>query len=161
MAFHLRHARWRDSYTLWVWHNEPSTLTQFASTSPVPWREHVDWLTEHVANPDTQLYIAEDHYQPVGMIRFDTSDGWETASVSYTVARESRGREYGRLLLTEGVRELLKRVYQPHLCATVKLDNAASHACFAAAGWRRDSVAAAGLVSWHLSLKGSYEQNPS
>ena len=73
--------------------------------------------------------------QPVGVVRFETSDDWQQAWVSYAVAPESRGQGVGRQLLTLGVSELLRRTPAVQVLARVRGSNPASVHLFQSLGW--------------------------
>lgn len=94
----LRPATMADLDLLLAWRNDP--ITRQASLNPreVTREEHTAWLTAVLADPNRNLYIAEEGGEPVGTVRADFSKGSYLGS--YTVAPLSRGRGLGKPMVT-------------------------------------------------------------
>lgn len=129
----LRPAAARDADRLLAWRNDPVTRRAAFQTGEVEREEHVAWLERRLADPRSELYIAESAGAAVGQVRLDREDD-STAVVSVTVAPEARGRGLAAPMLRAlasatqlGVRRLR---------AEVKPDNASSLRAFARAGYR-------------------------
>ena len=137
-SFTLRDATAADAHTLWIWANDPDMRRAAGRTREIAWTEHVQWLRGQLAGDRGLIFIAETAAsEPVGVIRFDTGDGWRTARLSYEVAPERRGRGIGGELVSAGVRALRERHPASTLVADVRADNAASLRIFDSAGWER------------------------
>ena len=102
----LRVATAGDAHLLWLWANDVETRAASFGRDPIPWPEHVAWLTRQLESGRAVVLIAEsadadgaERRQPLGSVRFDTADGWTTARLSYVVAPESRGRALSRPLI--------------------------------------------------------------
>lgn len=106
----LRPATIADAQLLFAWRNDPLTRTQSIRTQPVEWESHLAWLAASLQNPDRQLFIAEQAL-PVeqatvvlGTVRADKMD--EEYELSWTVAPEQRGNEWGRKMVAALIDQL-------------------------------------------------------
>jgi len=97
-ALVARPATLQDSRQLWLWRNDAMTRAGSRSSAPVPWDDHLRWLTATFMRTDLMLLVVEDPGGPVGTVRWDLrGEGeWE---VSVTVAPERRGQSLARPLL--------------------------------------------------------------
>ena len=87
----LRPATMEDAETLFRWRNDPVTRANSIIQDPVPWDNHVAWLSASLRRPDRTLLIAGSI--PVGTVRFDTVG--DVTEMSWTVAPEARGKGVG------------------------------------------------------------------
>jgi RimJ/RimL family protein N-acetyltransferase len=131
----VRPAESRDLYCLWIWANDPETRRASFRRAVIPWSEHVAWFQRRQGDEAPVLIGETAEHQPVGSVRFDTTDDWRTARMSYVIAPEARRRGWSRPLVTEGVR--LFRTLRPGatITARVMADNAASLRVFRGLGW--------------------------
>jgi len=127
----LRLATMDDAILLLAWRNEPATRANSHKSEVVGPNEHIAWLEATLANHHRQLYIAEVDERPIGTIRADY-DG-ESCELSWTVAPESRGRGFGKLMVCE----LAKKI-ECAVRAEIKEDNLASVKIAEAAGMHLD-----------------------
>lgn len=133
----LRRVRPEDAYALWIWANDPQTRAASHGRPPIPWEGHRAWLSERIGSPDHLILVGMASGElPVGSVRFDTADGWQSARLSYVVAPEARGRGFGRALVEQGT--ALVRAEHPgvRLLAEVLEVNVASARAFRGLGWR-------------------------
>jgi len=115
----LREAIIGDADLLLNWRNERTTRMASNTSEPVLKDDHMNWLDGVISNPDRRLFIAEENGTPVGTARADQVDGiWE---LSWTVAKESRGRGVAKLMVA-----LLAENLSGDLCAQIKKGNIAS-----------------------------------
>ena len=92
-AARLRPARAVDAYALWIWANDPDMRHAAHDRAPIPWAEHLAWLARALHDPAHVVLLAESGTgQPLGAIRFESADGWQSARLSYVLAPEERGR---------------------------------------------------------------------
>ena len=134
-ALRLRPAEASDLYCLWLWANDPETRRASFGRSTVSWSDHVAWF-ERQRSGGAYVFIGETaEAQPIGSVRFDTTDEWRTARLSYVVAPEARRRGWSRPLVTQGV-ELLG-VQRPGVAITARVmaDNTGSLRLFRGLGW--------------------------
>lgn len=106
---HLDHAQ-----LLFEWRNDPVTRTMSKNQEPVPWENHVVWLTARLARESPNLFVAIVDGRTVGTFRVDD------AEISYTVAPDSRGRGLGHEMLS-----MAREMFGP-LVAEIYERNAAS-----------------------------------
>jgi RimJ/RimL family protein N-acetyltransferase len=145
----IRPARASDAYTLWLWANDAGTRSASHGREAIPFDQHLAWLTQRLGDAGTLFLVSDDDsHVPAGSIRFESSDGWQTARLSYVVAPEFRGAGRSRPLVGEG----LSRLDQIHpgvrVWAEVMSDNAASLRVFRGLGWTESGEAGPGRVTF-------------
>jgi RimJ/RimL family protein N-acetyltransferase len=134
-ALRLRPAHASDLYSLWLWANDPETRRASFGRSPVSWSEHVAWFKLQRGGA-AYVFIGETaETQPIGSVRFDTTDGWRTARLSYVVAPEARRQGWSRPLVTQGIELLGVRRPSVPITARVMADNPGSLRLFRGLGW--------------------------
>jgi len=136
LTFGLRRSTLNDAYVLWLWRNDAETRRVSLQNAPIEWLEHISWLQERLGDPSSLVLLAESAKgQPVGSVRFDTRDAWQTARLSFVLAPEARGQGLGRPLVVEGVRYLRASHPTTAIYADVDTVNARSLRVFRGAGW--------------------------
>jgi RimJ/RimL family protein N-acetyltransferase len=133
----LRPATREDAPALWLWANDPVTRHASGDRAEIPWAAHLSWLADRLDRSDAELFMLEesvDHH-PVGTIRFETTDDWSSARVSYDVAPASRGRGLGGELLRRGTAAIRQLHPGVTLVALVAADNEPSRHLFEKLGW--------------------------
>lgn len=115
----LRPATAADAELLLEWRNDPDTRKSSIETEKIKKVEHISWLSSVLDSRDRQLLIAEEKGVAVGTIRADLSDG--VYQLSWTVARDARGRGLGKQM----VAMVARRITAP-IGAQVKSDNTSS-----------------------------------
>jgi RimJ/RimL family protein N-acetyltransferase len=141
MDLRLRPADRGDLYSLWLWANDPATRAASFGRPLIEWDEHLAWFASQEGRGAHVLMAEMPDGRPVGSIRFESSDGWLTARVSYVVAPEARGQGWSRPLVERGVSWLAASHPSTALVARVAADNARSLRVFRGAGWS-ETVAA-------------------
>ncbi len=143
----LRPAVITDAYTLWVWANDPLTRAGSGHRPLISWSEHHAWLARKIPDVTSLLLVGEStEGQPIGSVRFETRDGWRTATLSYVVAPEARGRGFGRALLVEGVAAARRRAPDLRIEASVVPANETSRRLFELLGWSSEAPGADGRL---------------
>lgn len=144
----LRPVQGTDSGQLLAWTNDPDTRRQSFDPAPVPLARHEAWLATQLAHPDRYLLLlaeASTTGAAAGLIRFVISpDGQAgpTATLSYSLAPECRGRGWAAPLLLAGTRAVLAHFPQVRqVVGEVKATNEASVRAFGRAGYARASEA--------------------
>jgi RimJ/RimL family protein N-acetyltransferase len=136
MTITLRPATGDDAYALWVWANDAETRKRSGDRQPIAWADHVAWLQSRLPADGALVFVAVDgDGQPVGSIRFETTDAWRRARLSYVVAPEARGAGYGRTLLQEGLLALARVRPATAIDAEVWPGNSRSLHLFRSLGW--------------------------
>lgn len=133
----LRPAALGDADRLWRWANDPDVRAGAFSNDPIPWNEHVRWMTAKLADPLTDMVIAHHGGSPFGQVRFDRLG--TTAHVDLSIIRSCRGRGLGGPLLVAATDRYLGRHSSVDCVrATVRLENTASHVAFLDADYQTD-----------------------
>ena len=139
----LRPARFEDGYALWLWSNDPLTRRWSGSRAPIHFERHMVWLARRLADPSTLILFAEDEAgTPVGSVRFETTDGWQTARLSYVVAPRFRGQGRSRGLVSDAMRRLMEAHPAAQVWAEVLQGNEASLRVFRGLEWFRAPIPA-------------------
>ncbi|MBD1397641.1 UDP-2,4-diacetamido-2,4,6-trideoxy-beta-L-altropyranose hydrolase [Pontibacter sp. JH31] len=103
----LRVATIDDLQLLFGWANDPAVRQHSFNPAPIPLEDHTRWFHRKLDNPDTILYIAEAGKVPAAHIRFDIQGN--TATISYLIGADYRGKGLGHAILLKGVQQLLKQ----------------------------------------------------
>ena len=126
----LRDVREVDAALLHEWSNDPGTRAASFSSSPIPWDEHLAWLTARLARPASASYIASDSLKgAVGLVRFDQGLTG-SAEIGVTVAPERQGEGWGGALVDAGCRRWAAGRGAVRVDALVKVGNEASVRAF-------------------------------
>ncbi|MDQ4140488.1 MAG: GNAT family N-acetyltransferase, partial [Bacteroidota bacterium] len=130
----LRVAQQEDLHLLFNWVNEPDVRHYSLNPAPIPFAQHKSWFGQKLADKNCFIFIAELNAQPVGMIRFDISQG--EAVISFLLDKNYRGKGLGTLLLQKGIEKI--RTAAPKLTSIsglVQKRNIASVKAFTKAGF--------------------------
>ncbi|MCX8156080.1 MAG: UDP-2,4-diacetamido-2,4,6-trideoxy-beta-L-altropyranose hydrolase [Verrucomicrobiae bacterium] len=126
----LRPATLNDARLLFEWFNEPAVRAVSFSSEKVSWEHHLAWLQARLADPHHVLWMAEAAPgRPIGQARFALAGA--TATLSISLAAETRGQGWGPLLIWAACRKLCRQ--HPEVArveAWIKPDNAASRRAF-------------------------------
>ncbi len=126
----LRPARATDIALLRAWRNDDQAVRFSGTARRVSAAEHARWLSAHLADPTTLLWVAEEDGDPVGQARIDR-DG-DVGTVSISVAARHRGRGVAVAIL----RAVIGVDSAARLRALVRPANVASLHAFARVGFR-------------------------
>jgi len=139
----LRPARFEDGYVLWLWSNDPLTRRWSGQRAPIHIERHMLWLAQRLTDASTLLLLAEDEEAaPVGSVRFETTDGWQSARLSYVVAPRFRGQGRSRALVVDAMRRLTEAHPAVRVWAEVLQGNEASLKVFRGLQWTQAPIAA-------------------
>ena len=130
----LRPASPDDEHLILSWRNDASTRAASFSTAEIAPEEHHRWFIRKLLDPHCALLVVEQDGVPVGQVRLDRV-AQEVAEISIGLAPEARGRGLGREALRQAVLDAPRLLFVRSLKASVKRENAASLAAFAAAGF--------------------------
>ena len=142
-AIALRPARPDDAAPLFAWANDPATRAASFDRAPIPWPEHLTWLTVVLADPERRLWIAEEGGIAVGQVRVDRAPD-DIGVVSIGLAPGARGRGLGRTVLGLGVAAAIRALGIRRARAVVMAANLPSRRLFEGAGFV--AVAEAGVA---------------
>jgi RimJ/RimL family protein N-acetyltransferase len=137
-SIRLRRATDADADLLLAWSNDPATRAASFHTAPIERGDHLSWLANKLASPATAMWIGEADGEAVGQVRIDVvAEG--TGELSIAVAPQARGRGVGRALLDAAIATAGSVLPVEMILARVRLDNPASLALFASAGFSERS----------------------
>ncbi|RAU82969.1 UDP-2,4-diacetamido-2,4,6-trideoxy-beta-L-altropyranose hydrolase [Pontibacter arcticus] len=130
----LRDVTSDDLLLLLDWANDPEVRAHSFNPDPITLENHTRWLTSRLQDKAAKLYIAEIATQPAAHIRFEVTQ--QTATISYLIAKEFRGKGLGHTVLQKGVKKLLGQMPEVRLIeGLVQPDNIASVRAFEKAGF--------------------------
>lgn len=138
-AVEMRKATPADSARLLAWRNHPAVRAASGNSEPIPPAAHAEWFASVLADPDRHLLIGEMAGEPVGVVRFDVSEGAADVSIYLAPGREGRGQGSDLLQAAEAWLAATRPTVHA-LNARVLRDNDRSHRLFAACGYRRIST---------------------
>lgn len=130
----LRRATESDADLLLAWSNDPATRAASFHPEPIERAGHLRWLAALLASPTTGFWIGDAGGHPIGQVRVDIV-AHEVGEISISTAPEARGVGLGRALLAAAIAEAGEALPISTLLARVRLDNPASLALFAGAGF--------------------------
>ncbi len=125
------------SEMIWEWRNDPITRKMFINGEKVSWEEHSSWYKKVLLDNCRKLYIGEESGIPIGVVRFDKDYNKKyTYEVSINISPTRRRKGFGKKLLTNGIRRLLREVENcKFIRAEVKKDNESSNKLFKSCGF--------------------------
>src|SRR5262249_11385785 len=85
----------QDAKLIWGGANDPTVRACAFSREPIPWESHLRWYENQLASPGTRFWVVEEDGEPVGQIRYDRDEAGRAAEISFSVARDHRGRGFG------------------------------------------------------------------
>ncbi len=136
----VRLAEAGDAELLWHWANDKSVRERSFNQEPIPWESHLEWFSRRLASPDTKFYLLLEDGEPVGQIRYDRDADGQAAEISFSIAKENRGRGFGikvlRLTAERAARDLSCR----EIVGFVIEDNEASSKAFLRAGFTTEGT---------------------
>ncbi|MDO6391113.1 UDP-2,4-diacetamido-2,4,6-trideoxy-beta-L-altropyranose hydrolase [Pontibacter sp. BT731] len=101
----LRKAIPQDLHLLFDWANDPEVRRHSFNPEPILLENHTRWFQSKLDNPDAMLYLAEADGEPAAHIRFDIHGS--TATISYLIGADYRGKGLGHTVLLKGIQQLL------------------------------------------------------
>lgn len=119
MSIKIRTATIEDAGFLLEWRNDLETRKASHNTDEVTKTEHIAWLSGILANPNRELFVAEENGVPVGTVRADMDDNG--AELSWTVAPNARGTGTGKRMVA-----IVANQISGPIRAEVKVDNSGS-----------------------------------
>ena len=148
-ALVLRPATSQDIGSYFFWVNDPEVRSQSLITEPVSWLEHQVWFDQHLADPDSLMFVLEAHDLPLGQVRFDCKADY--ALLAYSVDTIVRGRGLGTTLIRRGLQQLERRSPLT-VSAEVRDGNQASAVTLTRIGFEADASTVGGATSYFHRL---------
>jgi RimJ/RimL family protein N-acetyltransferase len=134
----IRPATASDAELLWRWANDASVRERSFNPEPIPWQSHLDWFSRQLNSPGTSFYLLLEAGDPVGQIRYDRNEEESAAEISFSIAREHRGKGFGTEILLLTRERALLDLNCEKITAVVIEGNEASRKAFVRAGFKSD-----------------------
>jgi len=132
----LRVATGQDCEDLLGWRNHPSVRRYFFNNKPVARDEHEKWFSSKIKERSTNIYIAWQGRDKVGVVRFET-DRSCTAHVSVNLNPDFFGKKIGSAIIKRGTEKWLGKKPGPGtVIAEIKKSNAIAQKAFSSAGYK-------------------------
>jgi RimJ/RimL family protein N-acetyltransferase len=141
-AVALRPATPADCEAVWRWNCAPDVRAWSRAGGDVSFLEHARWYARRLGDPARPMWIVEEHFTPVGVIRLDPVAGGFTR-ISIALGAGARGHGVGKAAIAAAC-----RAWSRPIVAEILADNRASRACFEACGFH-SVVACDGLLTYH------------
>lgn len=127
-----------DRALLYGWANDAVTRAASFHPEPIEPAIHDAWFARLLASRRGRIWIGEIGGRPIGQVRVDRVEKGR-GEVGISVASSSRGRGFGRALLSAGMVAAERELGVATFVAAVRPDNATSLALFRAAGFSDES----------------------
>ncbi len=132
----LSQAEEQDMYLLFQWANEKKVRQASFCSEPISIEQHKKWFQNVMISNNIHQYIYSINGNPIGQVRITVEDN--AAIISYSIAKEYRGKGYGKRM----VKLLEREVHDNHpeiseLHAYVKSENIASQKVFEGLGFEK------------------------
>lgn len=135
----LEPAGLKDCELIFRWANDEETRRWSFVTESIPWETHVKWYQDSLERQDRQMLVGYHLGIPIGLLRMDFSE--DRAILSYNIARESRGRGYGKELIRAGESWIMEKISQVRILeANVKSENIPSRRLLKENGFTESEV---------------------
>ncbi len=146
----LRQAVSSDAGLIFDWVNEEECRANSFHTEPVSWDKHVKWFHQLLQASDRWLFIMERDGIPLGQIRLETykaihrqcrEECGTEYRISYSIAREKRGKKLGEVILRLVEQEMTLYISGGIvLVGEVKKQNIASQKTFEKLGYEKEEA---------------------
>ncbi|HEY4651354.1 MAG TPA: bifunctional UDP-2,4-diacetamido-2,4,6-trideoxy-beta-L-altropyranose hydrolase/GNAT family N-acetyltransferase, partial [Pontibacter sp.] len=97
----LRPATIADLQLVYDWNNDPEVRKRSFNPEPILLENHTHWYKAKLEDAACRFYIATIAGTPAAQIRFDVKG--ETATISYLISREFRGKGLSHTVLLKGI----------------------------------------------------------
>jgi UDP-2,4-diacetamido-2,4,6-trideoxy-beta-L-altropyranose hydrolase len=138
----LRAAAAEDCEAVWRWNFAPDVRAQSKRGHAVAFAEHARWFQRRLADAHEPIWVIEEYFAPVGVVRLDTAPSG-LARISVALATAARGRGIGKAAITAAC-----QLWGRPIFAEIFAHNLASRACFEACGFH-SVVECDGLLTYH------------
>ena len=134
----LRVANKDDTLMYFEWVNDADVRLQSFNSDPVLWKNHQEWYEQKLLDQNCLMLVLEENHTPIGQIRFDIHDG--VAYIDYSIDKKNRGRNFGEILVREGMKFVSNINRSVIFHADVKRQNIASTKIFNKLGFNEQEV---------------------
>jgi UDP-2,4-diacetamido-2,4,6-trideoxy-beta-L-altropyranose hydrolase len=100
----IRKASEADVEITWQWASDPLTRSMSYNAEPIAFEVHASWFRNKLEQKNVHYFIFEHERVPVAQIRFETQGN--EALLSYSIAKDFRGKSLGAWVLSKGIKAL-------------------------------------------------------
>jgi UDP-2,4-diacetamido-2,4,6-trideoxy-beta-L-altropyranose hydrolase len=136
----LRSAAADDARLLWEWANDPFVRVHAFTPEAIPWETHLHWYANRLASDGTRFWLLEDAGTPVAQIRYDRNPEGTEAEISFSVARDHRGKGLGTEIVRQTCKRAVAELGVEQITALVFPENLASMRTFEKVGFIRSGL---------------------
>ena len=130
--------------------NEPTIRSAGQHPHPIPWDDHVSWLTRHCSSPDSCLTVVETLEDgPIGQIRFHRHEG-DTWEIGISISPSNRRAGIGAVALNLAMRHMRSVAQVRAWLAEIQPENIPSQRLFEKAGFVYQGTSRK-MQQWRLS----------
>jgi spore coat polysaccharide biosynthesis predicted glycosyltransferase SpsG/RimJ/RimL family protein N-acetyltransferase len=129
----LRAATLDDTMITFKWASDPVVRDFSFNRDPISQKDHEIWFERKLSDSNCLYLIADVNGEPAGSIRFDVSHN--SAVISYLVDPSMHGRGFGKLILLEGIRNLVSQFEVKEIVGRVVPENIPSVRIFEKIGF--------------------------
>ena len=138
----LRAAGPSDCDAVWRWNFAPEVRAQSRHGHTVGLAEHARWFARRIASAREPIWVIEEYFAPVGVVRLDAAPSG-LSRISIALAASARGRGLGRAAITAACLAWGQPIF-----AVIFANNLPSRACFEACGFH-SVVSCDDLLTYH------------
>lgn len=106
---------------IYEWSNDVDVRKSSFNTNEISYKEHLEWYTNKLKDANCKIYLLANSYKNIGVIRIERK--YDENVISYSISKDNRGKGYGRRILLETEKELIKVHEDIKLSAYVKKQN--------------------------------------
>ena len=140
-----RLARKQDMQLFYAWTNDPDVRANSFQSEPIPLESHLSWFERMMNDAHAALYVFFCGREAVGQLRLQMNN--KRCTISYSVAKEARGRGYGKWILEQS-EALAKQKWNAvdELAGHVTPSNEASNRVFKALGFETEHLSSEEII---------------
>lgn len=135
---YLRPVKEQDMELLLEWRNDEECRKNFFSSDIVDFDTHKAWFKKMLVNKNEYAYILIDNNIPIGQVRLSVNG--TNANISYSIAKEYRGKGYGVDILRLVTEKAFNEMPNITLVGEVFDTNIASQQVFEKLGFEKQKI---------------------
>jgi len=136
----FRRATEADILLYFEWANDKTVRQYSINKSKIVFEDHVRWFKNKLADPDSIMLVFVKDNTEIGQLRIGLNNEANEAVINYSIDKDSRGRGFGTIILSEGWQYFSRLGKQMPLTGLVKVNNIPSVSAFIKAGFVKKDV---------------------
>ena len=156
----FRPANENDVDLLFRWANDRETRNNSYNKEPIPYENHVSWVSKKLKSPDYSIYIFQDEQgEPVGQVRIERNVEAREALISISVDELHRNKGYSSKMIAAATEDFFSVNENFKIIAYVFTTNEPSYRSFLKAGYQlAEEKPVQGIPSYILHKSRVYAQ---